>query len=136
MGPSLTSVMLPLMSSNSSIILVTSIANRLGSANFSVYAACKAALRSLAQALGLELLGRGIRTNAISPGPIATPIWGKFGLSAAAQATAKADIERKSPARRFGEADEVARAALFLASDDSSYMVGQEIVVDGGMSLL
>lgn len=127
---------LPLLSDRASVILTTSIANQMGSPNFSVYGACKAALRSLVQTLGLELIGKGIRTNAISPGPIETPIWGKFGLPSEAEQAVKAEVERKSPAKRFGKADEVARAALFLASDDSSYVVGQELVVDGGMSLL
>jgi len=127
---------LPLLSDKASVILTTSIANQMGSPNFSVYGACKAALRSLVQTLGLELIGRGIRTNAISPGPITTPIWGKFGLPSDAEQAVKAEVERKSPAKRFGSPDEVARAALFLASDDSSYVVGQEIVVDGGMSVL
>src|SRR6185436_18867789 len=71
---------LPLLRRGSSIIVTTSIANQLGSPNFSVYAACKAALRSLVQSLALELVDRGIRVNAISPGPIATPIWERLGL--------------------------------------------------------
>jgi len=127
---------LPLLSAQASVIAMTSISNQMGSPNFSVYAACKAALRSLVQTLGLELIGRGIRVNAISPGPITTPMWGKFGLPDEAAQTVREEVQRKSPAKRFGDADEVARVALFLASEDSSYIVGQEIVVDGGMSLL
>lgn len=127
---------LPLLSKNASVIVTTSIANQMGSPNFSVYSASKAALRSLVQTLGLELIGRGVRVNAISPGPISTPIWGKFGLPTEAEQAIKQQIQGKSPSARFGESDEVARAALFLACDDSSYIVGQEIVVDGGMSLL
>ena len=71
---------LPLLAKNASIIVTTSIVNQMGSPNVSVYGACKAALRSLVQTLGLELIGRGIRINAISPGPIDTPIFAKFGL--------------------------------------------------------
>lgn len=127
---------LPLMDKGGSIILTTSISNRLGSPNFSVYAASKAALRSLAKSLGLELIGRGIRVNAISPGPIDTPMFGRLGLPDDLAAAKKRAISDKSPARRFGEPGEIAGCALFLASDDSSYIVGQEIVVDGGMSLL
>jgi NAD(P)-dependent dehydrogenase (short-subunit alcohol dehydrogenase family) len=127
---------LPLLPSNASVIVTTSIANQMGSPNFSVYAASKAAVRSLVQSLGLELIGKGIRVNAISPGPIATPIWGKFGLPSGMEDAIKEEVQRKSPAKRFGEPAEVANAALFLACDDSSYVVGHEIVVDGGMSLL
>jgi len=127
---------LPLMSATASVIVTTSIANQMGSPNFSVYAACKAALRSLVQTLGLELIPRGIRVNAISPGPITTPMWGRMGLPSEVEQAATAEVERKSPIKRFGSADEVAKLALFLASDDASYVVGQELVVDGGMSLL
>lgn len=127
---------LPLLSAQSSVVVTTSISNQLGSPNFSVYAACKAALRSLVQTLALELIGRGVRVNAISPGPITTPMWGKFGLPDEVAQAIKGEVQAKSPSKRFGEADEVAQVALFLASTDSSYVVGQEIVVDGGMSLL
>jgi NAD(P)-dependent dehydrogenase (short-subunit alcohol dehydrogenase family) len=127
---------LPLLREGASVIVTTSIANQLGSPNFSVYAACKAALRSLVQSLALELVGRGIRVNAISPGPIATPIWGRLGLPGEARQAIVDDIGRKSPIGRFGEPAEIAQAALFLAGDASSYIVGQELAVDGGMSLL
>jgi NAD(P)-dependent dehydrogenase (short-subunit alcohol dehydrogenase family) len=127
---------LPLLSDKASVILTTSIANQMGSPNFSVYSASKAALRSLTQTLALELIGRGIRVNAVSPGPIETPIWGKFGLPEEAVQAARHGIVAKSPSQRFGRPDEVARAVLFLASDDSSYVVGQELAVDGGMSVL
>ena len=88
------------------------------------------------QSLSLELIGRGIRVNAISPGPIATPIFDRFGLSPESVQETKLRIERKSPFKRFGTPDEIAKVAMFLASDDSTYVVGEEIVVDGGMSLL
>ncbi len=127
---------LPLFSSNASVIVTTSIAGQLGSPNFSLYGASKAALRSLVKSLGLELIGRGVRVNAISPGPIATPIYDRFGLPDEVAQAVKVDIATKSPAKRFGTPDEVAKIALFLASDDASYVVGEEIVVDGGMSLL
>ena len=94
---------LPLLRRGASVIVTTSIANQLGSPNFSVYAACKAAVRSLVQSLALELIGRGIRVNAISPGPIATPIWSRLGLPSEARDAVVQDIERKSPIRRFGE---------------------------------
>lgn len=127
---------LPLLANPSSVIVTTSITNRLGSPHFSVYAASKAALRSLVQAFALELVGRGVRVNAISPGPIETPIYDRVGLPQGVVQGIKGEIARKSPSGRFGTPQEVAKVALFLASDDSRYLVGEEIVVDGGMSLL
>ncbi len=127
---------LPLLANGGSVIVTTSITNQMGTPNFSVYGACKAALRSLVQTLGLELIGKGIRVNAISPGPITTPMFGRFGLPGEAVRAIQDEIQRKSPIKRFGEPDEVAKAALFLASQDASYIVGNELVVDGGMSLL
>lgn len=127
---------LPLLSDKASVILTTSIANQMGSPNFSVYSACKAALRSLTQTLALELIGRGTRVNAISPGPIETPIWGKFGMPDELVQAARHGIVAKSPIQRFGRPDEISKAVLFLASDESSYVVGQELTVDGGITLL
>lgn len=127
---------LPYLSNDASVIITTSITNQLGSPNFSVYGACKAAQRSLVKTLGLELIDKGIRINAISPGPIATPMYGRVGLPQEVEQMLKTTIQDKSPIKRFGEPEEIARVALFLASDDSSYIVGDEIVVDGGMSLL
>jgi NAD(P)-dependent dehydrogenase (short-subunit alcohol dehydrogenase family) len=126
---------LPLLVSGTSVIITTSIGNRFGTPSSSVYAATKGALRSMVQALALELIGRNIRVNAISPGPIDTPMFERMGLSEEALKLRKAGIEAKSPSRRFGTPDEVAKLALFLASDDSSYIIGAEIVVDGGMSI-
>ncbi|HEU0198833.1 MAG TPA: SDR family oxidoreductase [Burkholderiaceae bacterium] len=127
---------LALLKPGASVIVTTSITNQLGSPGFGVYGACKAAQRSLVKTLALELIGRGIRVNAISPGPIATPIFGRVGLPGDVEQAVKAEIAHKSPIKRFGSPEEVAKVALFLASADSSYMVGEELVVDGGMSLL
>lgn len=127
---------LPLLANPASVIITTSITNQMGSPHFSVYAASKAALRSLVQSLALELIGRGVRVNAISPGPIETPIYERVGLPAAMVQGIKGEVARKSPSGRFGSPEEVAKVALFLASDDSAYVVGEEIVVDGGMTLL
>lgn len=127
---------LPLMSGNASIIATTSIANRKASAPFGVYGASKAALRSLVLSLSPMLIERGIRFNAISPGPINTPMFDRFGIPEEMVEARKREMQAKSPIKRFGTPEEVAKVALFLASDDSSYMTGDEIVVDGGMSLI
>lgn len=125
---------IPLMRPGSSIIVITSITNQGGVPGFSVYAACKAAARSLVQTAALELIGRGIRVNAISPGPINT--YGFERFTGDAVDAAREQLTNKSPMQRFGAPQEVADAALFLASDDSTYIVGTELVVDGGISLL
>ncbi len=127
---------LPHMNDGGSIVLNTSVANQTGNANFSVYSATKAALRSLARTLSAELVDRGIRVNAISPGPIETPIFGKLDVPEEALAGIAEHFTSQVPMKRFGEADEVANAVLFLSSPESSYVLGHELVVDGGMSQL
>lgn len=126
----------PLLNVGASVIVTTSIANRFSSPGFSVYAATKAALRSLVQSMAVELIGRGIRVNAISPGPIDTPMYGRGGLPEEILKRKKASMQDRSPSKRFGTSQEVAEMALFLASAKSGYVVGQEIVVDGGMSVV
>ncbi|MGI3901377.1 MAG: SDR family oxidoreductase [Janthinobacterium lividum] len=124
----------PLMGQGGSIVLTTSFLNTVGTPGLSVLSATKAAVRSLARTLGAELAPRGIRINAVSPGPIATPFASKLGLGEADLKLVAESLEAQVPLRRFGEADEVARAALFLASADSSFITGTELVVDGGLS--
>jgi NAD(P)-dependent dehydrogenase (short-subunit alcohol dehydrogenase family) len=124
----------PLLDNGGSIVLTTSFLNAVGTPGLSVLSATKAAVRSLVRSLGAELAPRGIRVNAVSPGPINTPFHGKLGLSEKQLMEAAAGIEAQVPLRRFGNADEIAKAALFLASDDSSFMTGAELVVDGGLS--
>ena len=104
--------------------------------NTTIYAASKAALLSLAKTLSGELIGRGIRVNAISPGPIATPLYGKLGLSEAELKAVGESVLGQIPAGRFGEATEVAKAVVFLASDEAAFTVGSELIIDGGMSTL
>ena len=127
---------LPLLSDNASIILNTSINAHIGMPNTSVYAASKAALLTLARTLSAELVSRGIRVNAISPGPIATPILNRVGMPPEAVEEIAKNIEQQIPMKRFGRPEEIAKTALFLASTDSSFLLGTEIVADGGMSQL
>jgi NAD(P)-dependent dehydrogenase (short-subunit alcohol dehydrogenase family) len=124
----------PLMAKGGSIVLTTSFLNAVGSPGLSILSATKAAVRSLARSLGAELAPRGIRVNAVSPGPISTPFHSKLGLSEKELKEAAGGIEARVPLHRFGEADEVAKAVLFLASEDASFITGSEIVVDGGLT--
>jgi NAD(P)-dependent dehydrogenase (short-subunit alcohol dehydrogenase family) len=126
----------PLLAKGASVVLTTSFLNEVGAPGLSVLSATKAATRSLVRSIGAELAPRGIRVNAVSPGPISTPFHGKLGLSAEQLNEAASAIEDQVPLHRFGEAGEIAKAALFLASDDSSFMTGSELVVDGGISQL
>ena len=125
---------LPFLNDGASIVLITSGANQIGFVNFSVYAATKAAVRSLARTFSAELAPRGIRVNALSPGPIATPIFDKMGLPQEQVDAFGKQISAQVPLGRFGAPEEMAKAALFLASSDSSYVVGAELVADGGMT--
>lgn len=125
---------LPHLNDPASIILTSSIANRTGMPGMAVYGATKAAVRSLARTLSAELLPRGVRVNALSPGAIETPIWGRIGLQQEELAQMASNIGSQIPMGRFGTPDEMAKAALFFASDDSSYVVGTELVADGGMT--
>jgi NAD(P)-dependent dehydrogenase (short-subunit alcohol dehydrogenase family) len=124
----------PLLSTGAGVVLTTSIANVIGLRDTSVYAAGKAALRSMARSLSRELLPRGIRVNAISPGPIDTGIL-ESTMTAEAAEQFKAERVADNPMRRFGTPDEVARAAAFLAFD-ATYTTGAELAVDGGATQL
>ena len=124
---------IPLLNDGASIILNTSVASSKGNANTSAYSATKAALRSLARTAAAELVGRGIRVNAVAPGPIVTPIFEKTGLPQEAVDEFASQVLEKVPMKRFGQPEEVAATVAFLASEDASYITGVEINVDGGM---
>ncbi|WP_445679077.1 SDR family oxidoreductase [Radicibacter daui] len=128
--------LLPLFAKPASIVLNTSINAHIGMPNSSVYAASKAALISLARTLSGELIGRGIRVNAVSPGPVSTPLYGKLGLPAEELKKTAEHIQSQIPAGRFGDPVEIAKAIVFFASDESAYTVGSELIIDGGMSTL
>jgi NAD(P)-dependent dehydrogenase (short-subunit alcohol dehydrogenase family) len=127
---------LPFLNDNASIVLNTSIVAHIGMQNSSVYAASKAALLTLVRTLSTELVGRGIRVNAVSPGPVTTPILGRMGLPPEALEETRNSLADQVPMKRFGRPEEIAKTVLFLASSDSSFLLGTEIVADGGMSQL
>lgn len=128
--------LLPRLNPGASIVINGSINARIGMPNSSVYAASKAAVISLAKTLSAELLPRGVRVNVLSPGPVATPLYGKLGLDAATLEATAAQILNQVPLGRFGTPDEIAATVLHLSSPESAFIVGTEIIADGGMSQL
>lgn len=127
--------LVPHLRSGGSVVFNTSIVDEKGLPSTSAYSASKAALRSLTRTFATELLPRGIRVNAVSPGPTETPIFGKLGLPADVAQGMANQFAATNPMKRFGRPEEVARAALFLGFD-ASFTTGAELPVDGGMSQL
>jgi NAD(P)-dependent dehydrogenase (short-subunit alcohol dehydrogenase family) len=125
---------LPLMPDGGSIILNASIVSIKGVEAFSVYSATKAAVRSFARTWTVDLKARKIRVNTISPGPIETPALDRLGETPEKTREFKAGMAASVPLGRLGQPDEIAKAAVFLASDDASYVTGVELFVDGGMA--
>jgi NAD(P)-dependent dehydrogenase (short-subunit alcohol dehydrogenase family) len=116
------------MDKGGAIVLIGSIAGAMANPGYGTYSATKAAVRSYGRTWSTELAPRGIRVNTISPGPTDTP------MLAQASDEVRQTLSAQIPAKRLGQPDEVAAAALFLASDESSYVSGAELVIDGGMS--
>jgi len=124
---------LPVLKDGASVILISSTINEKGVPNHAAYAATKAAVRSLARSFSAELLDRKIRVNTLSPGPIDTPV---FDTVAASAEDAKAMLEAMgnfTPLKRVGTPDEIAGAAVYMAADESAFMLGAEILLDGGL---
>jgi NAD(P)-dependent dehydrogenase (short-subunit alcohol dehydrogenase family) len=126
---------LPLLVNPSSVVLTSSIAGSIALAGSSIYSATKAAVISLGKTLAVELAPRGVRVNVLSPGPIDTPILSKLGLPPDQQKGFEETIVAKSLLKRMGTSDEVARAARFLLSEESSNITGTELIIDGGVRL-
>ncbi len=126
---------LPLLSDGASVILNGSVNAHVGFANASVYSASKAAVHSLARTLSAELAPRGIRVNTLNIGPVETPLYGKLGLPAEVVQGFAQMVGARLPIKRFGQPEEIARAAVFLASTDSTFVVGSELTTDGGLSI-
>jgi len=128
--------LLPLFKPDGTIVLNGSINAHIGMPGSSPYAASKAALVSLAKTLSGDLLGRGIRVNVVSCGPIATPLHGWDATDPEKEPPGAAQTRAQIPLKRFGRPSEVAAAVLYLASADAGFVVGTELIVDGGMSQL
>jgi NAD(P)-dependent dehydrogenase (short-subunit alcohol dehydrogenase family) len=127
--------LVPLMPEGSSVVFTTSMANVKGVPNLSAYGAAKAALRQITRSLAAELLPRGIRVNAVSPGPIWSPILQKVGMPKEAADQIYLQMKESVPMKRIGQPEEVAKAVAFLAID-ATYTTGAELMVDGGWSQL
>ena len=125
---------LPHLNDGGTILFTSSIVSQKGFEGLSVYSSSKGALRSYARVLTNEVKSRGIRVNSIAPGPIDTPIYGKMGLPGEVVEEMGKGFAQAVPLGRFGNSEEIAATALFLASDDASYINGIEIEVDGGLS--
>lgn len=127
---------LPYLNDGASIVITGSAASEAGLENASAYSASKAAVRALARNFSADLLGKRIRVNVLSPGHIETPIHERLGLSEDQVKELRADLASRMPLKRGGTVEEMANGYLFLASDDSSFMLGAEIVIDGGWKQL
>jgi len=128
--------LLPLMPDGGAVLLNASVVSRKGLPAASIYSATKAAVRSFGRTLAAELAPRRIRVNTISPGPVATPIFDKLEMPKEAADRMSQDLQQEVALKRFGTPEEIAKVALFLASEDASYMVGSEVFVDGGLAEL
>jgi NAD(P)-dependent dehydrogenase (short-subunit alcohol dehydrogenase family) len=125
---------LPYLQPGSSLVLCGSVAGQVGCPYMSVYAATKAAVRSLARSWAVELAPQKVRVNCLAPGPTETPIHTKYGLDEVRLAQAGALVQSRLHLGHMASAHQIAQGALFLASDASAFMTGQELVLDGGVS--
>jgi len=126
---------LPLMARGSAVVLNASINAHIGLPGTTVYGATKAAVVNMAKTMSADLAERGIRVNAVSPGPVETPIFGRAGISSEQSRQTKEWLQNQTLVKRMGEPEEIAEAVLYLSSDVSSFVVGAELVIDGGMTI-
>jgi len=123
----------PLFARGAAVVLNASINAHMGLPGSSVYGASKAGVVNLAKTLSADLLQHGVRVNVVSPGPVATPILDRMGLPEEQTRQLKERITEQVPLKRFGQPDEIAAAVLYLSSSESGFVVGTELVIDGGM---
>ncbi|QHV99765.1 glucose 1-dehydrogenase [Spirosoma endbachense] len=124
---------LPVLKDGASVILVSSTVNGKGIPNHAAYSATKAAVRSLARSFSAELLDRKIRVNTLTPGPIDTPVFHSVTSNADEAKAMMEAMGNFTPVKRIGTSDEIAAGAVYLASDESSFMLGAELLLDGGL---
>ncbi|MCB1199649.1 MAG: SDR family oxidoreductase [Leptospiraceae bacterium] len=126
---------LPLLTEGSSVINLSSVNAYLGMSTASIYGASKAAMNSFTRTSATELAARKIRVNAVNPGPVSTPIFGKTGMNEDQLQGFASAMQNRVPLKRFGNPDEIAKLVTFLASDDASYITGAEYNIDGGINI-
>jgi NAD(P)-dependent dehydrogenase (short-subunit alcohol dehydrogenase family) len=124
------------LNDGASVILLSSIANAKGVPNHASYSATKAAIRSLGRSFSVELMDRKIRVNVLTPGPVDTDVFDQVTSSKEEANAFKENMAQFTPIKRVGKPEEIASAALFLASDDSTFMIGSELLIDGGVKSL
>lgn len=127
---------LPYLKEGASVILLSSVVNGMGVPNHASYAATKAAIRSLGRSFAVELLGRGIRVNVLTPGPVDTNVFDQAAATKEEAGAMKKAMGDFTPLKRLGRPEEIAGAALYLASDESAFMIGAELLLDGGLGSL
>ncbi|RYY59171.1 MAG: SDR family oxidoreductase, partial [Chitinophagaceae bacterium] len=127
---------LPFLNDGASVVMTSSVSSETGAATASVYGATKAAVRALARGFSADLLDRRIRVNVLSPGPVETPIFDRLDLPQVNVDGIKQYLASGVPLKRLGTPDEMAKGFLYLASDDSSFMLAGELVLDGGVGQL
>ena len=124
---------MPLLSHGAAVVLNGSISAHVGMPNTSVYGASKAGVVNLAKTLSADLLARGVRVNVISPGPVETPIFDRMGMPDEQTRQTKERITQQTPLKRFAQPDEIAEAVLYLSSHESRFVIGTDLVIDGGL---
>lgn len=128
----LTQALLPMLKEGSSLVFNTSIVQQVGMSNAAAYGGTKGALRALVRSFSVELAEKGIRVNAVAPGPIETPIYDKLGMDKTQLEGFATHMAGRVPLKRFGTGDDIAAAAAFLLSNQARFITGEEIVIDGG----